>query len=374
MGIMNLEQMKAVTDNFLIEGDLIHVERFGEGHINQTYAVYYAFVNKPTVRYIVQKISTTAFKNPEKLNENIFLVTEYLKEKIRKNGGDETRETLSLIPTKKGESFHKTEIGEYFRIYKFIENATCFQTATKETYYQSAKAFGKFSKALDGFDAELLFDTIENFHNSENRYKNFEISLEKDTVGRVSGLENDINFVKERKDFCSIILKEIRNGNIPLRVCHNDTKLNNVMMDNETNVGVCVIDLDTVMKGSLLYDFGDSIRFGTNTAAEDEADLDKVTCDLDMYRAFAQGYLEECSSMLSEKEFELLGEAAILMTFECGIRFLSDHFDGDVYFRVTKENHNLLRARNQFKLVQDMEAKLPQMKIINKEIIEQTNK
>lgn len=363
---MTVEIMQRIIENFKIDGKLIHFEPFGSGHINTTYVAYFAFENKPTLRYIIQKINTTIFKQPEKLIDNIFDVTEFLKEKIKASGGDENRETLSLIENKNGTRYYKEPNGDFYRAYNFIEDATCYQTVTPELFYSSAKAFGKFAKELNGFDPKNMFDTIENFHNTADRYKKFEASLEKNASGRAKDCAEQIEFIKARKDFTTTVLKEIESGAIPLRVCHNDTKLNNVMMDRTTGEGICVIDLDTVMNGSLLYDFGDSIRFGASSAAEDETDLDLVYCDLAKYETYVKGYLETCQHILSEKEFELLAEASILMTFECGMRFLTDYLDGDVYFRIHRDSHNLDRARNQFKLVADMESKLSEMKAIQK--------
>lgn len=357
--------MQKVVDQFDICGRLIYCEPFGSGHINVTYAAYFAFENYPPHRYIVQQVNTKIFTEPKQLVENVREVTSFLQKKVEARGGDPLREVLTMVESKNGTSYYQNEAGDFFRVYRFIENATCYQTVTKELFYESARAFGRFAKELDGFDATKLYDIIEKFHHTVNRYENLQKAVEGDKVSRVSSCEGEIAFVQKREGFCSVVLDEIANGNIPLRVCHNDTKLNNVMIDNKTQKGLCVIDLDTIMKGSLLYDFGDSIRFGASSALEDEENLDQVYCDLEKYEMYVQGYLEEVGDILSKKEFELLAEGAILMTFEVGMRFLTDHLEGDVYFRIHKENHNLIRARNQFKLVADMEEKLADMKAIN---------
>ncbi len=362
---MNMNAAQKLVAQFELEGDLIYCKPFGEGHINSTFVIGIKRDDSLTTRYILQKINTAIFKDYESLLSNISLVTDYLRAEIIKENGDPDRETMSLIPAKNGKNYIADDNGDIYRVYVFIEDATCYQSATPELFYRSAKAFGKFAKQLDAFDATQLVDTIDKFHHTANRYNNFEIALEHDAMDRAKNINSEIQFVKARKDFCSIILNEIESGAIPLRVCHNDTKLNNVMIDDATNEGLCVIDLDTVMKGSLLYDFGDSIRFGASSAAEDEENLDLVYCDLDKYELFVKGYLEECISILSPKEFELLAQGAILMTFECGMRFLTDYLDGDIYFKTHKPNHNLYRARNQFKLVSDMEAKLSEMIAIN---------
>ncbi|MFI3170802.1 MAG: phosphotransferase [Eubacteriales bacterium] len=360
---MEFNTAKQILDHFQIDGELIYCKPYGEGHINTTYMVCFLHETTPPVRYILQEINTNIFQNPEALIENISLVTNYIKEEIKKDGGNVNRETLSLMPSKSGE-FYVNVDSHYYRVYNFIEYATCYQQATPELFYASAKAFGKFAKQLDGFDASLIEDTIKNFHNTVSRFNNFSIALENNSCNRAEEASEEISFIKSRESFCSIVLDEIENGAIPLRVCHNDTKLNNVMIDNASQEGICVIDLDTVMQGSLLYDFGDSIRFGASSAAEDEENLESVYCDLAKFDLYVKGYLEECHSILSPKELELLPHAAMLMTFECGMRFLTDYLEGDTYFRVHKPKHNLLRARNQFKLVADMEMKLEEMSMI----------
>lgn len=362
--LKSIAEMQEIASAFAIDGTFTHGEVFGNGHINTTYIVSFAQPSGETQRYILQKINTAVFTNYESLNRNIALVTQHLKKQIAAAGGDPLRETLTLVPTKSGESFTRYH-DEVYRVYPFIENTTCYESATPELFYHAAKAFGKFACQLNDFDASLLTPTLPRFHDTAHRYQNLQDSIAADAHHRASGIAEEIAFTTQRAAFCSIVLNEIAKGTIPLRVCHNDTKLNNVMMDNDTNEGLCVIDLDTVMEGSLLYDFGDSIRFGASSAAEDEENLDLVVCDLAKYELYAKGYLEECGSVLSEKEFALLAHSAILITLECGMRFLTDYLNGDVYFKIEKPNHNLIRARNQFKLVRDMEEKLPQMIAIN---------
>lgn len=357
------DHVKEIATKFQFTGEFISAKPFGEGHINSTFVLNYSD-NGISNKYILQEINTDIFTRPDILSKNIRLVTSYLKEQIEKQNGDPLRETLTLIPTLDGTDFYTVDAKSY-RAYHFISNAVCYQEATPALFYESAKAFGKFAADLDGFNALQLEDTIPLFHNTPNRYNNFIASVNNNLANRADSISSEIEFIKNREDFCGIILNEIDAGNIPLRTCHNDTKLNNVMMDADTDKGLCVIDLDTVMNGSLLYDFGDSIRFGASSAPEDEKDLSLVYCDLSKYENYVKGYLESCGHILSEKEFELLAEGAILMTLECGMRFLTDHLDGDVYFNIHRENHNLDRARNQFKLVQDMEHKLSEMKSIN---------
>ncbi len=361
---MTLEFAKSIIEQFDLQGELVAIAPFGEGHINSTFSISMQVADKEARRYMLQSINTYIFKNPKELMQNILSVTEYLKQKIELRGGDSMRETLTVVKTKNGELFY--QIGDNcYRIYHFIEHTTCYQNVNKKLFYASAKAFGRFAKELDGFDAENMFDIIKNFHDTKNRYENLAKAVDTDKFLRSENCTDEITFAGIRKKFCSIVLDEIENGNIPLRVCHNDTKLNNVLFDNSTNNAICVIDLDTVMKGSLLYDFGDAIRFGASSALEDEENLDIVYCDLEKYEMYVKGFLEEASDILSKREFELLAQSAILITLECGMRFLTDYLEGDVYFKTAKENHNLIRARNQFKLVADMENKLDEMKTIN---------
>lgn len=362
---MRQEELVELLDHFQVEGRLIHWEPFGRGHINKTFALYYAFDHLPTRRYILQEVNTTVFQEPEKLMENICNITSYLRDTVTKRQGDPSREVLNLIPTLEGAYYYRRFDGAFFRIFDFIENATCYQLVTKELFYHSAKALGAFACLLDNFDLSCLHDVIQDFHHTPRRFQAFSQAVAQDKRGRAEGCQKEIAFVQEREEFCHIILREIQAGTILERVCHNDTKLNNIMFDNETHQGICILDLDTIMKGSLLYDFGDSIRFGASTALEDEENLAFVSCDLEKYEAFVRGYLEETREILSPKEFSLLAHSAILLTLECGMRFLTDHLEGDRYFRVRKENHNLIRCRNQLKLVEDMEGKLKQMIAIN---------
>lgn len=328
------------------------VEPYGDGHINDTYVATGA--NK----FILQRINTNVFKRPDQVMHNIELVCAHLTKKILANGGDPTRETLTLIRTVDDESYYQAEDGSCFRMYKFIEGATTYQTVENPIhFYSAAKAIGKFQKMLSDFPADRLYETIPNFHNTRSRFSDFKAAVEADKLGRAKGVMPEITFALERESYVDTVLDAIAQGSVPLRVTHNDTKLNNIMIDDKTQEGICVIDLDTVMPGSLLYDYGDSLRFGTNTAQEDEQDQSKVWCDLHLFEEFTRGFLEEMKDALTPREAELLGFSARLMTYECGIRFLGDYLNGDTYFKIHREGQNLDRARTQFKLVQDMETK-----------------
>ena len=342
--------LKHIADAFQIEGDYVSAAPYGEGHINST------FLLKTTKdQYILQKINNVVFSSPEDVMDNIMMVTSLLKEKIEAAGGDSKRETLTVILTKDGNSYFKTEDGEYWRVYIFIDDAISYQVVENpEDFYNAACAFGKFQNMLAEFEADKLHETIKNFHNTKTRFADFEKAVADNKSGKADSVKAEIDFAMARKCDAGIIVDGIADGSIPLRVTHNDTKLNNVLVDSASGKGICVIDLDTVMSGSLLYDFGDSIRFGTNPASEDEKDLSKVYCDLNLFEQYVKGFLSELGDRITPAEVELLPMSAKLMTLECGIRFLGDHLNGDVYFKIHREDHNLDRARTQFKMVADM--------------------
>lgn len=332
---------------------------YGNGHINETYVL------DTNPRTILQKINTSIFKNPDYVMENIAAVTAYLREKIVAAGGDPMRETLTVVPTVDGKLYYTDSEGNAWRMYYFIEGAKSYdQAESPELFAASAHAFGKFQRMLAEFPAESLHEVIEKFHDTGDRLRQFREALAKNASGRADSVKEEIDFVLSRAEYVTRVTDAIADGSVPLRVTHNDTKLNNVMLDPETNAPVCVIDLDTVMPGSMLYDFGDALRFGASTGAEDETDLSKIEFDLTYFEAFTKAFLEEVGESITPRERELLPFSAILMTLECGMRFLADHINGDVYFRIHRENHNLDRARTQFKLVADMEQKMDAMNAI----------
>lgn len=360
--------LKDIISNFKCRGVFTEAVPYGCGHINDTYAAKFKKSECESHRYILQRINHNVFKSPEKLMENISGVTSHLKGKISQAGGDPARETLNLIPTIDNNIYYKTAAGDYWRAYVFIENASTYQIVeSPRHFYNAGKAFGRFQKLLEDFPAEKLYETIPDFHNTGKRYAAFIEALKRDEAGRAGQVGKEIDFVIKRKGDTSILVDLLKDGKLPLRVTHNDTKFNNVMIDDFSGESICVIDLDTVMPGSSLYDYGDSIRSGTNTAAEDEKDLSKVWMELELYDHFTKGFLESVGKSLVPLELEMLPFAARLMTFECGMRFLTDYLNGDVYFKTHREGHNLDRARTQFKLVADMEEKDGQMrKIVEK--------
>ncbi len=345
-------------------GTLIDFRPFGNGHINDTYLVRFRFEGKVR-KYILQRINGNVFKRPDQVMSNIIGVTSYLRRAIIEAGGDPERETLNVIKTKDKKGFYIDGYGCYWRGLVYIGDTVSLDLPEDNNdFYQSAVAFGSFQKRLGDYPAETLYETIPNFHNTPVRYENFLNSLEKNASGRAENALSEIEFVKARKDFMSILEDAHARGELPKRVTHNDTKINNVMLDKDTREAVCVVDLDTIMPGYSVNDFGDSIRFGASTAAEDERDLDKVHFDLGLFETYTRGFLKGCGGTLTEAEITLLPEGAKMMTLECGMRFLADYIDGDTYFKTAYPEHNLVRCRTQFKLVEEMEQHWDAMKKI----------
>ena len=326
---------KEVISKFDFPGEVVECIPYGSGHINDTYRLTVQTSEGQNKRFILQRMNKSIFTKPVELMENVSGVTSWLRKKIQENGGDAERETLNIVNDK--------------------ENSP---------YYQSAVAFGHFQRLLADYPAETLHETIVNFHNTVDRFRKFKEAVAADSEGRVKDVQDEIRFVLDREELAHTLCDLQEKGEIPLRVTHNDTKLNNIMIDDETGKAICVIDLDTVMPGLSVNDFGDSIRFGASTGAEDEQDLSKISCDLHLYEVYTKGFIEGCAGALTDIELDMLPMGAILMTFECGMRFLTDYLEGDHYFKIHREGHNLDRCRTQFKLVADMEEKLPQMKAI----------
>lgn len=358
MGRVSERQKDEAIANFRFEGTLIDERPYGSGHINDTFLLTYEIGEMGRLKVILQRMNKHIFTKPVELMENILGVTSYLRNKIIENGGDPERETLNVIRTVANKPYFVDSQGEYWRAYKFISGASCYDQVEKpEDFYESAVSFGNFQKLLADYPAETLHETIKGFHDTKARFATFKKAVEDDVCGRAASVQKEIDFVLAHEDVANVFGDMLEAGELPLRVTHNDTKLNNIMIDDITRKGICVIDLDTVMPGLAMNDFGDSIRFGASTAAEDEQDLSKVSCDMDLFDIYAKGFIEGCAGKLTQKEIELLPMGAKVMTFECGMRFLTDHLQGDTYFKIHRENHNLDRCRTQFKLVEDMEAK-----------------
>ena len=338
-------------NEFRLEGKVVSTIPYGEGHINRTYSV----ITDCGRKYILQRINDSIFPDVPALMRNITLVTDHLRKKTT-----DRRKVMEIIRTADGGSYVKGSDG-YYRMYSFVKDTVCLQSIERpQDFYESALAFGSFSNDLSDFDASLLTEVIPDFHNTPKRYRDFKSAVEKDAFFRAGNVKREIDFILEREDKMSQLQKMRQDGTLPLRVTHNDTKLNNVLFDRNTGKAVCVIDLDTVMPGLSLYDYGDSIRFGASTALEDEIDLDKVSVSLDLYRIYTEGYRKACPS-LTKEEIETMPLGAETMTLECGMRFLTDYLEGDHYFAVHRKNQNLDRTRTQLKLVADMENKWDRM-------------
>lgn len=359
------ERLNTIISNFQFEGELINVCPHGNGHINDTFLLEFAKEDGKIEKRILQRINKNVFPKPEEVMENIVNVTSYLNKIICANGGDPERETLNVVPALDGKPYYQENENDYWRAYFFITDASSYDMVeTPEDFYESAVSFGRFQSLLADYPAETLHETIEKFHDTRARFATFKKAVEEDVMGRAKDVQEEIKFVLDREDVANFFSEMQDKGELPLRVTHNDTKLNNIMIDNETHKGICVIDLDTVMPGLAMNDFGDSIRFGASTAAEDEKDLSKVSCDMGLFEIYTKGFVEGCAGKLTQKEMELLPMGAKVMTYECGMRFLTDYLQGDTYFKVHRPGHNLDRCRTQFKLVADMEAKWETMKAI----------
>lgn len=335
----------SIFERFQIEGQAIRCERYGSGHINETY-----LLETSSKRYILQKINHHIFKDVPALMKNIEAVSNHLQ-----NKGFDERHNLTLIASKQNTSFVQDENGNYWRMYAFVTNSICLnQSEGKEDFYNSALAFGTFQSLLYDFNADVLSETIPRFHDTPDRFRQLHEAIANNKAGRLEEVHAELAFALSEEKNASMLMDLLMEHKLPLRVTHNDTKLNNVMLDAATRTPLCIIDLDTVMPGLVANDFGDSIRFGASTALEDEENLNKVQLSLDLFDAYCEGFLKGCGKYLTDLEIESLTCGAKLMTLECGVRFLTDYLNGDTYFRISKDKHNLIRCRTQFKLVQEI--------------------
>ncbi len=364
------QDLERVIRQFLFEGRFDSVEELHSGNINHTYQLTYRQNSGDEKRYILQQINTYAFKRPQEVMSNILLVTQHLQRAYERKGLDSNRRVLKLIPTLENGWMYRSEEDHFWRAYEYISDAFAYDRPERpEHFMEAGRAFGNFQKMLFDFPAEQLYETIVDFHNTPKRFRDFEAAVKADRVGRVKGLEREIDFFFQRQAMMSKVVEMINSGEMPLRVTHNDTKMNNVMLDAKTGEGLCVIDLDTVMPGSVLYDYGDAIRFGASTAAEDEADTSKIHLDMDLFRAFTQGFVAEVKDALTPVELELLPFGIKLMTCELAMRFFTDYIDGDRYFIVRSREHNLIRARAQMKLLEDVEDKFDDLSSVMEKLI-----
>ncbi len=359
--------INAIQEQFAIDGTYTGFERINNGHINSTYTLIFDKDGK-SKKYVLQMINTEVFKNPEGLMDNIVRVTGHIRNKnYELNLPWADRGTLNFQPCRDGKYFYFDEFDRCWRVYEYIDDVyTCNAIESTSVFESAGTAFGEFQKLLADFDGGTLFETIENFHNTADRLEALKKAVSENKSGRVDQVKEDIAFALAHESDTHKLVDLITEGKLPLRVTHNDTKLNNILFDNQLNKGICIIDLDTVMPGLSLYDFGDSIRFGANTASEDEKDLSLVSLSLELYEAYVKGYLDSAREALTDLEKELLPFGAKLMTLECGIRFLTDYINGDVYFKTEYPEHNLDRCHTQFALVKDMENKMADMDAITK--------
>jgi Ser/Thr protein kinase RdoA (MazF antagonist) len=344
---------------FPLAGTFVDAVPLGNGHINDTYLVR---SERPTGQVVLQRINHQVFKDPARLMANIRLVTDHLASQATKNGEDPERRTLRFLKTRDGQDVHMAQDGTFWRACCYLAGARSYESAENlDQVFNCSRAFGNFQLQMSDFSADRLFETIPGFHHTPGRLADLRAAVATDRMGRRAEVEQEIAFVEVRAHRCGLIADHLEGGRLPLRVIHNDTKFNNVMFDDSTGEALCVIDLDTVMPGSPLYDFGDSVRSGV---CADELNLGLVCLDLQVFEAFVAGYLDVALGFLTPLELELMPFSAWLMTYECGMRFLSDHLDGDTYFKIRRSGHNLDRARNQFRLLLDMETKMDAMTTI----------
>lgn len=357
--------IEEILTNYNIPGQLISIKKCNTGNINTTFIIEYDN-NGNRQRYLIQKINTNIFKNPNVLMNNIYNVTKYLKTKMILDK-DTEHKVLELLKTKNGNLLCKVinseNKEEYYRIYNYIENSISYNDSfDNRIVYNTGKAFGNFNRLLDDYPIETLEEIIKDFHDTKKRYKNFLKDIMSNKGKRVGEVYTDIFEIIKRKKLCDVITKELKNGSIPYRVTHNDTKINNVMINKTTGDYLAVIDLDTVMPGSLLFDYGDGIRSTASSVSEEETDLEKVKIDMERFKYYTEGYMSEMAEYITENEVKLMGESIIVITLELAMRFLNDYINGDEYFKIEYEHQNLYRARNQIELVKDIEKNMKEIK------------
>lgn len=353
--------MEKIIKHFNIQGELLEITPFGNGHINDTFLITIREKNKNR-RYILQRMNSYVFKKPEEVMENVGKITTFLRQKIRKCGGDENRETLSFLKTEDGLYYVCNDEGDYWRICWYVEDTMTYEKMdSPEQFFLTARAFGYFQNLLCDYPAETLYETIPNFHHTIKRYQDFEKSVQNTQRIRYDNAQNEVRFLLDRKELSGKLLQLLERKELPLRVTHNDTKINNLLFDKISDLPICVIDLDTVMPGLAAYDFGDLIRTGASTAGEDERNLELVHFDITMYEACTKGFLGGCGGSLTKRELETLPFGALVITYEQALRFLTDYLNGDVYYKVTRPLQNLDRTRTQIRLLQEMEEQFDKM-------------
>ena len=360
----------SIAPHFEFDGELCGIHEMTSGHINVTYRLEYADGDGHKKAYTLQRINTVAFRDPASLMRNIGLVTEHIREKLVADGEDPARRVLHFVKADNGTLLYEDGEGGFWRAYGFVDHAIAYDKIEKPVhFYEAGRGFGLFQNALADFSAEALSETIPDFHNTPKRYEAFLEAVRLDPVGRAADVADEIAFFEERKDMMRLIVDGLASGELPRRVTHNDTKMNNVLLDEQTGKAICVIDLDTVMPGSALYDYGDAIRFGACTASEEETDLAHIQVNMELFEAFTRGFLETVGDRLTEAEIALLPVGAKMMACELSMRFLTDYLNGDVYFKTKYPTHNLVRAHAQMQLLRDMEKKEAAMAEVIRRII-----
>ena len=365
-----MNDLQKIVECFSVNGTIKSIERINKGYINRTYKVETVSESNHIHKYILQCINTNVFPDVDALMSNFKFITAYLSDNLVMPGCHRRGTVQTLKPTKDGKLYFEDSSGVW-RIMTYFDNVYSLDIPDdSEVFYNTGVSFGRFIKALSTVDAKKVKEVIPNFHNTMSRYKDLENAISCNVADRVDSVADEIAFIRSHTYLFGKITDALEKGVIPVRICHNDCNLNNILFDKDSNLPVAIIDLDTVMPSSPLYDFGDSMRIGTNTAKDDEKDLRKVSCNLELYEAYARGYLEACGDILTKEELELLPYAALIITAEDGIRFLMDHINGDTYYHIDYEGQNLDRARTQLKLLEDMEKKLIDIKQILQSIFE----
>lgn len=359
---MLYNDIKQPIRQFNFEGKYLSAEELRSGNINSTYRIEFIMPDGSRRNYILQRINTVVFKDPKGVMENITNVIDHIDRKLKEKGEDTTRRLLHFVTAKNGSYLYRDPSNSYWRAYVFVDGVTAYNSIEDPAlFYEAGRGFGEFQKNLFDFPAEVLHETIPDFHNTKRRFYAFVAAIAEDKAGRVAEIEPEIDFLFDRRKLMSEIVDRIDAGILPVRVTHNDTKLNNVLIDNTTGKAACVIDLDTVMPGSSLYDYGDAIRYGASTAAEDESDLSKIGVNMELFKLFTKGFVEEIENALTKEEIHYLPLGAKVMTCELALRFLTDYINGDEYFRIDSPDHNLRRARAQIKLLTEIEAHYGEM-------------
>jgi Ser/Thr protein kinase RdoA (MazF antagonist) len=367
MSSIHSSDFSEILHGFDLEQADFQIAPYGSGHINHTYLLKSDQLQHPD--YLLQKINNYVFKDVDGLMNNVARVIRHLKDKLRKDpGADENKEVLTLLPARDGKQYYQDSKGEYWRIYHYLDDTKSYDLVTSTTQaFEGGKAFGRFQLLLADLDAALLIETIPNFHHIEKRLQTFEQSCIQDAVSRKKDCQPEIDFIRERAERMCIILEKGRKGLIPLRITHNDTKFNNVLLDPQDNAQ-CVIDLDTVMPGYVAYDFGDAVRTIINTCVEDEPDLSKISLNTSLFKAYTEGYLQEAIDFLTDEEIESLIEGAFLLPYMQAVRFLTDFLDGDKYFKIHSPLHNLQRTRAQLQLLSKLEEQEHTLRKIIKDV------